>query len=192
MAQSFFSYWGKTIFQLKVTVTLTFDLLTSYSIGVVFYWSCPSCIPSMKFLGPSILQLLSGNHFSHKSHCDLTAQGHCDLAFRPTELKNNRDLPLGMANLHTKYRVPGPKRSSDSERKPFFSSQGHRDLDLWPFDLKINRGLLLVMTNLHTKYEVIRPKRSSVIERKQVWQTDGRTDGRTGQKQYVSPRRGET
>ena len=110
-------------------VTLTFDLLTSYLIGV-FYWSSPSCIQSMKFLCPSILQLLSGNHFSPKGNCDLSAQGHCDLDFRPTELKINRDLPLGMTNLHTKYGVPGPRRSSVIERKPFFSSQGHGDLDL--------------------------------------------------------------
>ena len=95
---------------------MTFDLLTSYSIGV-FYWSCPSCIPCMKYMGPSIIHLLSGNHFSAEGHCDFSVQNHCDLDFRSTELKIYRDLPLGMTNLHTKYRVPGPKRSLVIERK---------------------------------------------------------------------------
>ena len=97
---------------------MTFDLLTS------------TCLPSIKFLGPSVLQLLSRNHFSVQGHCDIFAQGHCDLDFRPTELKFNRGLPLGMTNLHTKYGVPVLKRSLVIERKPFISSQGHRDLDL--------------------------------------------------------------
>ena len=156
MDQAFFSYKAEIIFQPEVTVTLTFDLLTSYSIGV-FYWSCPSCMSSIKFLGPSTPHFLSGNHFSAKGHCDLSTQGHCELDFRPTELKFNRDLPLGMTNLHTMYSVLGPKRSSVIRGKPFFRSQGHGDLDLWPSYLKINRGHLLVMTNLHTKCEVLRP-----------------------------------
>ena len=81
-AHQVWSSWAqaKTIFQLivtvtfqfKVTVTLTLDVLTSKSIGV-FYWALPTCIPSMKFLGQSVLQLLSGNHFlSHKVTMTLT------------------------------------------------------------------------------------------------------------------------
>ena len=149
-------------------MTLTFKLVTSKSIGVIYWW-WPTCTPSINFHGQSILQLLSKNNVSAHCHCDLSAQGHCDLDFRRTDLKINRGLLLGMANLHTKYGVPQPKRSSVIERKPFFTSQGHHDLDLWPSDIKINRSHLLVMTNLHTKYEDPMPKRSSVIERKQVW-----------------------
>ena len=153
-------------------VTLTFDLVTLKLIGVICWW-WPTCTPSMKFLGPS------KNYFSAHRHCDLSAQGHCDLDFRRTDLKTNRGLLLGMANLHTKYGIPRPKHSSVIVRKPFFTSQGHHDLDLWPSVIKITRGQLLVMTNLHTKYEVPMPKHSSVIERKQVWQTEGRNGEKT-------------
>ena len=153
-------------------MTLTFNIVTSKSIGVICWW-WPTCTPSINFHGQSILQLLSTNYFSAHCHCDLSAQGHCDL---DCDLKINRGLLLGMANLHTKYGVPRPKRSSVIEWKPSFTSQGHHDLDLWPSVMKINRGQLLVMTNLHTKYEVPTPKHSSVIERKQVWQTEGRTE----------------
>ena len=59
-------------------------------------------------MGLSIHQLLSGKHFSDKGRCDLSAQG--DLDFRPNER---------MTNLHTKYRVPGLKRSSVIERNHF-------------------------------------------------------------------------
>ena len=52
------------LFFIKVTATLTFDLLTSKSIGVIF-WS------SMMFVSPSVLQLLRGNHFSALGHRDL-------------------------------------------------------------------------------------------------------------------------
>ena len=146
-AQAFFSYWAKTsVTDLTLTtVTLTFNLVTSKVIGVICWWR-PTCTPSMMFLGPS------KNNLS--AHC------HCDLDFRRTDLKTNRDLLLGMANLHTKYRVPRPKHSSIIERKPCFTSQGHHDLELWPSDIKINRGQLLVMTNLHTRYEVPRHKHS--------------------------------
>ena len=124
---------------------------------------------------------LSKNNFLAHCYCDLSAQDYCALDFWRTDLKINRGLLLGMVNLHTKYGVLRPKRSSVIERKPFFTSHGHHDL--WPSDIKINRGQLLVMTNLHTNYEAPTPKQSSVIEQKQMWQMEGRN----GQKQYVTP-----
>ena len=42
------------------------DLLTLQSIGVI-YRLRPTCTPSMKFLGISVLELLSKNHFSAES-----------------------------------------------------------------------------------------------------------------------------
>ena len=60
------------ILQLKVTVTLPLDLLNSKTIGT-FLWAWPTCIPNIEFLGPSVLQLVSGNHFlAHKVTVTLT------------------------------------------------------------------------------------------------------------------------
>ena len=153
----FFSYWAETIFQPKVTVTLTFDPLTSYSIGT-FHWTWPTCIPSMKFLGPSVLQLLSGNHFlAHKVTVTLTF-----------DILTSKSI--GVFYLSWPACIPSIKFHGPIVlqllRENHFSAKGHCDLDLWPIDLIFNRGLLLVMPILHTKYEVPGPKHSSVIKRK--------------------------
>ena len=68
----------KTFFQLTVTLTLTFDPLTSKSIGFIC-WSWLISLPSMRSLGQSVLKLLIGNRFSCK--------GHTDLDLWPTDLK---------------------------------------------------------------------------------------------------------
>ena len=77
-----------------------------------------------------------------------------------------------------------------------FHSSSHCDLDLWPTDPKINRGLLPNKGYHPMKFEGSGSKGTRVFERKEVWQTDRRTDSqtdrRTRQKQYVSPRGGET
>ena len=100
----------KTFFQLTVTLTLTFDPLTSKSIGFICWW-WPIHIPSMRSLGQSVLKLLIGNRFSCK--------GHTDLDLWPTDLKINRFHLLVMTNTPTKYEVPGSKRSQVIDRKPF-------------------------------------------------------------------------
>ena len=46
-------------FVFKVTETLTFERMTSKSIGVT-YWSCPTSVPSFRTIGPSIIQLSIG------------------------------------------------------------------------------------------------------------------------------------
>ena len=104
------SYWSETVFQLKVTLTLTFDRPTSKSIGFIC-WSWPTSLPSLRSLGPSVLKLLIGNRFS--------AKGHTDLDLWPTDLKINRVHLLVMTNQPTKFEVPGPKRSQVIDRKPF-------------------------------------------------------------------------
>jgi len=80
-----------------------------------------------------------------------------------------------------------------------FHSLGHCDLDLWPTDPKINRGLLINKGYNPMKFEGSGSKITRVIERKRSVtdgqtdrQPDGWTDRRTKQKQYVSPRGGET
>ena len=67
---------------LQVTVTLTFDLLTPNSVGIIFgQW--PSKTPIMVSLSLKRFKLLSKQRFY--------AQAHCDLDLRPTEPKINRD-----------------------------------------------------------------------------------------------------
>jgi len=89
-----------------------------------------------------------------------------------------------------KFEGSGSKGTQVIERKRFHSS-GHCDLDLSPTDPKINRGLLLNKGYHLMKFEGSVSKGTRVIERKRSV-TDGQTDRRTGQKQYVSPRWGET
>jgi len=77
------SYSAETDFILRVTVTLTFDLLTPKSIGV-FYLIRAITLWSLNALGQRVLKLLSGNGF-HSS-------GHFDLDLLPTDPKIIRVL----------------------------------------------------------------------------------------------------
>ena len=110
------------VFQLKATMTLTFDPLISKSIGFMC-WSWPRSLQSLRFLGPSILKLLIGNGVCHTN-----------LDLWPIDLKIIRVHLLVMANQPTKFEVPGPKRSQVIDRKPFFSSKSHWHCPLthWP------------------------------------------------------------
>ena len=76
----------ETILLFRVTVTLTFDLVTWKSIGVICEsWSM--YLWSFMILGLSVLELSSGNHF--------TISSHCDLDLWPSDLKINRGhLPV--------------------------------------------------------------------------------------------------
>ena len=59
----------ETVFHLKVTLTLTFDPLTSKSIGFIC-WSWPTSLPSLRSLGPfKPSQVINRKpFFSSKSH----------------------------------------------------------------------------------------------------------------------------
>jgi len=84
----------KMFFTLRVTVTLTFDLLNPKSIGAITLWS-------LKTLDQRVLELLSGNgfHFS----------GHCDLDLWPTDPKINRGLLLNKGYHPMKFECSGSK-----------------------------------------------------------------------------------
>ena len=73
------------VFTLRVTVTLTFNLLTLKSIGV-FYLIRAITLWSLKALCQRVLELLSENGFYFS--------GHCDLYLWPTDPKINRGLLL--------------------------------------------------------------------------------------------------
>jgi hypothetical protein len=83
--------------------------LTQKSRGVIC-WSWTIIIPSLMFLGLSILLLLIGNRFYQ--------QGQCDLDLCPLDLKINIGHLLVMINHHTKFEVPRPKQSLVFTWKP--------------------------------------------------------------------------
>ena len=64
-------YWMETHFQLNVTTTLTFDPLTSKSIGFIC-WSWPTCLQSLKSLGLSALQILVKTRISAEGNLKVT------------------------------------------------------------------------------------------------------------------------
>ena len=88
------------IFDLKLAwpLTLTFNLLTWISIGII-YSSRTIYLPSLKLLGQSVLELL-------------VAQGELNWHdLWPTDLKINRDHLLTKDYLPTKFGASGAKRS---------------------------------------------------------------------------------
>jgi len=111
----------KRILTLRVTVTLTFDLLTPKSkafltsISAIILWS-------LKALAQKVLELLSGNVFH--------SLGHCDLDLWPTDLKINRCLLLNKGYHTMKLDSSCLKGTQVIERKriSLFGS-------LWPWPL---------------------------------------------------------
>jgi len=111
----------KMVFTLRVTVTLTFDLLTLKSNGF-FNLIKAITLWSLKALVQRVLELLSGNGF-HSS-------GHCDLDFWPTDPKINRGLVLNQGYHPMKFEGSWSKGTWVIERKriSLFGS-------LWPWPL---------------------------------------------------------
>ena len=91
----------------RAPVTLTFDLMNPKSIGVICR-SLPTSLSTFMILGPSVLQLSSGNGFIVSGPCDLW----------PYEPKINRGLLPVMTNLPINFHDPRPKRSPVIIRKP--------------------------------------------------------------------------
>jgi len=151
----------KPFYCVWVTVTLTFDLVTWKSIGVICEsWSM--YLWSFMILGVSVLELSSGNHF--------TISGHRDLDLWPSDLEINRGHLRVMINLPMKFHDPRRMRSWVIIRKPFYYFGSPwpwplTDLELWPSDLKINSGHLRVMINVPMKFH----KRSWIIIRKPLY-----------------------
>ena len=102
-------------------MTLTFDLVTQKSIGVICEsWSM--YLWSFMILGVSLLELSSGNHF--------TVLSHHDLDLWPSDMKINRGYLPVMTSVPMKFRDPRPKRSWVIIRKPFYCFRS-----LWPWPL---------------------------------------------------------
>ena len=89
-------------------MTLTFDLLTPKTIGVI-YSTQAIILWSFMTLGQRILKLLSGNGFHTK--------GHCDLDLWPIDPHNNRDHLLNTGNHPMKFHDFRSKGFPDIERK---------------------------------------------------------------------------
>jgi len=137
-----------------VTVTLTFDLVTWKSIGVI----CESrsmYLWSVMILGKSVLELSSENHFTISGHrdLDLVTSKSIRVICESWSIYLWSFMILGICVLEL---------SSENH----FTISGHRDLDLWPSDLKINRGHLQVMINLAMKFHDPRRMNFWVIIRK--------------------------
>jgi len=91
---NFSRYWADMVFALNGTVTLTFDLVTSKFIGII-YWPWPIFLPSTMTVTHKLFKILSGHGYCIKWYCDL------DLW--PNDLKICRGHLLTMTNLPTKY-----------------------------------------------------------------------------------------
>jgi hypothetical protein len=91
LTKAFLSNWADKLFLVKVPVTLTFDLVTSKSIGVT-KWSWQISMPNMKIVGQRILKLLGVQAF--------WSQGPCDLDLWPGALKIKSGHLLVVTNLH--------------------------------------------------------------------------------------------
>jgi len=102
------SYWAETVFTLWVTVTLTFDLLTSKS-KEVFYSIRDTTLWSLKALAQRVLKLFSGNGFH--------PLGHCDLDLWSTNIKINRGLLPNNGFHPMKFEGSGTKGTQVIERK---------------------------------------------------------------------------
>jgi len=67
---NFLRYWADMVFALNGTVTLTFDLMTSKYIGVI-YWPCPIFLTNTMTVTHKLFKILSGHCFCIKWYCDL-------------------------------------------------------------------------------------------------------------------------
>ena len=109
-------------------MTLTFDLLTSKSIGhILASWGV--CMWSFMMIGVKGKQLCAGNHFQSFMHCDLDLWTF--------DLKMYRAHPCLMGSLHLKFHDDRCKGKAVMCRKPFSVIYV---LWPWPFDLKIYRA----------------------------------------------------
>jgi len=119
------SFWAEMVFTLRVTVTLTFDLLTPKSIGV--FYSIRATTPwSLKARAQRVLKLLSKNGFYFL--------GHCDLDLWHTDPKINRGILLNKDYHPMKFEGSGSKGTWVIERKRFslFGSLWPWPLTYWP------------------------------------------------------------
>jgi len=159
------------VFTLRVTVTLTFDLLTPKSIGV--FYSIKGYHP-IKFedSGSKGTRVIERKHFSL-----FWSLWPWPLTYWPRNqqglLLNKGYQPITLWSLKALAQRVLELLSGNG-----FHSSGHCDLDLWPTDPKIYRGLLLNKGYHPMKFEGSGSKGTRVIEWKRSV-TDGQTDGQT-------------
>ena len=135
-------------------MTLTFDLLTSKSIGRILdsWWVS---VWSFMIIGWLQSQLSSGNHFQ------ITMRHDLDLW--PFDLKINRAHPWLMVSKCMKFHDHRLITESVIVRKPF--SNNHAPWP-WPLDLKINRAHPWLMVSKCMKFHDHWLITESVIVRK--------------------------
>ena len=92
------SYHSDKLFVFKVTVTLTFDLMTSKSIWVIY------CSPPVSM---SKLRAMSAGNVKLSLWQDFNIQGHCDLDLWPDDLKISRGHLLVTPSLYVKFEGHG-------------------------------------------------------------------------------------
>jgi hypothetical protein len=108
-------------FHVQVTVTLTFNLMTSKSIGVI-YWSFPMPIFILLTVGQVIFKL----SLRQKFH----VHGHCDLDLWRDDLKMNRGHLLVIPNTHVKFEDIGSRHCQVIIQTRISCSRS-----LWPWHL---------------------------------------------------------
>jgi hypothetical protein len=147
-SKGFSRYWVVSIFICPVW-PLTFDPLTSKSIGFIYYLGCISAW-SLKSVKQRVLKILSGQYIPMSS---LT------LDLWPFDLKINRVHLLFRMYQCMKFEVCQTKGSQDIEWSVYSYVQFQA---VWPltFDLKINRVLLLFRIYQCMKFEVCQAKGS--------------------------------
>ena len=137
-------------------MTLTFDLLTSKSIGHILdsWWVS---VWNFMIIGWLQSQLSSGNHFQ------ITMRHDLDLW--PFDPKINRAHPWLMGSKCMKFHDHRWITESVIVGNHFQITMRH-DLDLWPFDPKINRAHPWLMGSKSMKFHDHRWITESVIVRK--------------------------
>ena len=131
------------VFALNATVTLTFDLVTSKFIGVI-YWPWPIFLQSRMTVTHKLFKILSGHGLTWKATVTLTF----DLVTSNFKGVIYWEWPIFLQCTMTVTQKLLKILSGHG-----FCIKLYCDLDLWPGDLKIFRGHLLAMTYLSTKHD---------------------------------------
>ena len=129
------------VFALNGTVTLTFDLMTTKSVSVI-YWPWPIFLPITMTVTHKLSTILSGHGFCIKSTVtltfDLVTSKFIGIIYWP--------WPIFLSTMTDTYKLF--KILSEHG----FCIKYYCDLDLWPSIFKMYRGHLLTLINLCTKY----------------------------------------
>ena len=166
-------------------LTLTFDLLTWKSIGIIYSWRTVY-LPSLKLLGQSVLDL------SYQLHKAWDTNMAYDLDLWPTDLNINRDHLLIMEYLPTKFEASWAKCS-------WLISCTRCWWPTWPLTLTFDLltwksiGIIYSSRTIYVPSLKLLGKSLLGLSVAQGWgrptyrPTDGPTDGPTCATQYAPP-----